>query len=278
MKKRTIAILVALMLLGGCSVQTPAPADVPPAESQDLDAIIQQSVDEALREKMAEYEKEQQKKDQEIADLKKQLEELTVPPEVPPEETPASPASQPEEPPAAPVTQPAETSSQPEIPPQPEPEPAPSPSSASSYDPYDLKNMYPGFVWDGVEEADEVTYTAGCLREEAQEAIRLANLERENHGLPSLPIDDDLMDLAEIRAEETREKYSHTRPDGTNVGVYRCGENIGRQYSAAEQVTSWMNSEGHRTNILLERYNHIGAACYQAENGNCYWVMVFSLD
>ena len=103
MKKKTIAILVALMLLGGCSVQTPAPADVPPAESQDLDAIIQQSVDEALREKMAEYEKEQQKKDQEIADLKKQLEELTVPPEVPPEETPASPASQPEEPPAAPV-------------------------------------------------------------------------------------------------------------------------------------------------------------------------------
>ena len=45
MKKKTIAILVALMLLGGCSVQTPAPADVPPAESQDLDAIIQQSVD-----------------------------------------------------------------------------------------------------------------------------------------------------------------------------------------------------------------------------------------
>lgn len=273
MKKKTIAILVALMLLDGCSVQAPAPADAPPAESQDLEAIIQQSVDEALREKMAEYEEEQQKKDQEIAELKKQLEELATPPEAPPEETPTSPVSQPEETPSQP-----ETPSM-GVPPQPEPEPAPSPSSASFYDPYDLKNMYPGFVWENISgEAEEETYTAGCLREEAEEAIRLANLERENRGLDPLPMDEDLMELAEIRAEETRTLYSHTRPDGTNVGAYRCGENIGRKYSAAEQVTSWMNSEGHRTNILLERYHHIGAACYQAENGNYYWVMVFSLD
>ena len=277
MKKKTIAILVALMLLGGCSVQTPTPADVPPAESQDLEAIIQQSVDEALQEKLKEYEEEQQKKDQEIAELKKQLEELATPPEVPP-----APAE--EETPAAPVSQPEETPSQPEspsmgVPPQPEPEPVSAPSSASSYDPYDLKNMYPGFVWENISgEAEEETYTAGCLREEAEEAIRLANLERENRGLDPLPMDESLMELAEIRAEETRTLYSHIRPDGTNVGDYRCGENIGRKTSPAKQVESWMNSEGHRANILLDRYHHIGAACYQAENGNYYWVMVFSLD
>ncbi len=276
MKKKTIAILVALMLfLGGCATQTPAPADVPPAESQDLEAIIQQAVEVALQEKMAEYEEEQKKKDQEIAELKKQLEELATPPEVPPAsaagETPTAPASQPEETPSQPETPPTG------VPSQPEPEPAP--AKASTYDPYDLKNMYPGFVWENISrEAEEETYTAGCLREEAEEAIRLANLERENRGLDPLPVDENLMELAEIRAEETRSLYSHTRPDGTDVGAYRCGENIGRKYSAAEQVTSWMNSEGHRANILLERYHHIGAACYQAENGNYYWVMVFSLD
>ena len=123
-----------------------------------------------------------------------------------------------------------------------------------------------------------MNYTAGCLLEEAQEAILLANREREDHGLDPLPIDDALMELAEIRAEEIKELYSHTRPDGTTVVEYRCGENLGQQHSAAEQVESWMNSEGHRTNILLERYHHIGAACYQAENGNHYWAIVFSLE
>lgn len=279
MKKKTIAILVALMLLGGCSAQTPTPADVPPAESQDVEAIIQQSVDEALREKMAEYEEEQRKKDQEIAELKKQLEELATPPEVPPasaeEETPVSPTSQPEE-----------TPSQPEIPPQPEPEPAPAPASTSSYDPYDLKNLYAGFVWKNAQPSednsggdDESEESTGFFREDdALEVIRLTNQERENHGLDPLPIDEDLMELARIRAMEIREKYSHTRPDGTSVVDLWCGENCGQSSSAKKQVDAWMNSEGHRTNILLERYHHIGVGCYQTPNGNLYWVQVFSLD
>lgn len=284
MKKKTIAILMALMLLGGCSVQTPTPADVPPAGSQDLEAVIQQSVDEALQEKLKEYEEEQQKKDQEIAELKKQLEELTTPPEVPPE-----PAE--EETPSAPVSQPEETPSQPEtpsmgVPPQPEPEPAPAPSSASSYDPYNLRNLYPGFVWentqpseDGSEGGGEPEESTGSFREDdALEVIRLTNLERENHGLDPLPIDEDLMELARIRAMEIREKYSHTRPDGTSVVDLRCGENCGQNSSAKKQVEAWMNSEGHRTNILLDRYHHIGVGCYQAPNGNLYWVQVFSLD
>ena len=285
MKKKITAILLTLALLAGC--QSQAPASPPAADTLDMEAIIQQSVDEAVREKMEQFEEEQRKKDEEIAWLKDRLEDLTSQPEVPPEEgdreEPPATESQPEtasslaDDPAL-ESQPQEVApSQPELPPQPEPEPA-SPQSTSFYDPFDLKNMYPDYVWEGMEEAEEESYTAGCLPEEAEEAIRLANQERENHGLDPLPTDSDLMELAEIRAEEIRESYSHTRPDGTNVGVYRCGENCGQRSSAPEQVKSWMNSEGHRTNILLERYHHIGAACYQAENGNLYWVQVFSLD
>ena len=81
MKKKTIAILVALMLLGGCSVQTPTPADVPPAESQDLEAIIQQSVDEALQEKLKEYE-EYVKSDDYIRDVAEEKLGLVDPNEI----------------------------------------------------------------------------------------------------------------------------------------------------------------------------------------------------
>lgn len=261
MKKKIAAILLTLALLAGCQSQVPAFSSA--ADTPDMESIIRQSVDEAVREKMQGYEEEQRKKDEEIARLKDQLEELTASSgtsqEIPPEET---------------------VPSQTEVPSQPEPEPASSQSTASptAYDPYDLKNLYPGFVWDGIEEAEEETYTAGCLPEEAQEVIRLTNIERENHGLEPLPVDEGLIELAQIRAEEILEKYSHTRPDGTTVVDLRCGENCGQDSSAKEQVAAWMNSEGHRANILLDRYHHIGAACYRAENGSLYWVQVFSLD
>ena len=225
---------------------------------------------------MQEYEEEQKKKDEEIAQLRDRLEELAGQPEALPEESQAEPPTPESQPPESQQEEPAP--SQAEVPVQPEPEPAQPTASPTTYDPYDLKNMYPGFVWEGIEEAEEETYTAGCLPEEAQEVIRLTNIERENHGLEPLPVDEDLMELAQIRAEEIREKYSHTRPDGTTVVDLRCGENCGQDSSAKQQATAWMDSDGHRANILLDRYHHIGAACYRAENGNLYWVQVFSLD
>ena len=297
MKQKTIAILLTIALLAGCN--TPAPA-APSAAEPEMEAIIQRSVDEAVKEKLEQIEEEQKKKDEEIAKLKEQLEDLTAQSEAPPEENSSAPAesissqaptsSQP----AAPAS-----SSQPEIPPQPEPEPPPQSAPApkktthsSSGGGFDLKNLYPDYVWEGSveepkEEPEDEPYeddldsapSGGYHRlEDALEVIRLTNEEREKNDLPALEVDEDLMELARIRAEETRELYSHTRPDGTTVVDLRCGENIGQRSSAEKQVIAWMNSDGHRTNILLDRYHHIGVGCYQAENGNLYWVQVFSLD
>lgn len=282
MKKFAVFVVTAALLLAGCTTQVPVPVETPPVEIPDIDTIIQQSVDKA----MAQYEEEQRVKDAEIEELKAQLEALTSQKEeASAEPVPEDTVPQPESAPAgetlaadAPASQ-GDTAEAPEsLPPSKAAPPKSNPSSSGSGQGFDLKNLYPDYVWESLEEAEEESYTASQLTEEAEEAIRLANQERENHGLNPLPVDDSLMDLAEIRAEEIREEYSHTRPDGTNVGAYRCGENIGRKTSASAQVNSWMNSEGHRTNILLDRYHHIGAACYQAENGNYYWVMVFSLD
>ena len=54
------------------------------------------------------------------------------------------------------------------------------------------------------------------------------------------------------------------------------GENIGLgQRSAEEIVTAWMNSSGHRANILNGSYHKIGAAAYTAPNGSIYWCEQF---
>lgn len=110
----------------------------------------------------------------------------------------------------------------------------------------------------------------------AMEVIELTNVEREKHGLRPLEVDEDLMELAQVRAEEVSIKYSHERPDGTRVvKTHGCGENVGAKKSAEKQITSWMNSAGHRTNILLERYKSIGVGCYKADDGRTYWVQIF---
>ena len=89
MKKKYIATLVAIMLLSGCG--TPAPAAPSTTDEPDMEAIIQRSVDEAVQEKLKEYEEEQKKKDEEIAKLKEQLEDLTAQQEAPPEENSSTP-------------------------------------------------------------------------------------------------------------------------------------------------------------------------------------------
>ena len=63
MKQKTIAILLTIALLAGCN--TPAPA-APSAAEPDMEAIIQQSVDEAVKERLEQIEEEQRKKDEEI--------------------------------------------------------------------------------------------------------------------------------------------------------------------------------------------------------------------
>ena len=290
MKKKITMILLTIALLAGCEA-APATAQ---ENTQDMEAIIQQSVAEVI----AQYEETQREKDAEIAGLKAQLEELTfqaketsdaaeLPKTVPAEEVPAPASSQPEEPEPQPDTE--------------ESAPIQSSTASSRYDGFDLRNLYPAYIWEGfqpmegdqsgsaswetdgsweqdyVEDNYEEPPFGTLLEEDALKVIRLTNQERENHGLEPLEIDYDLMALAETRAEETSIKYSHERPDGTRVsqmGYY--GENLGAKTSAEKQVASWMSSEGHRANILREQYHRIGVGCYLGGNGKRYWIQVFT--
>lgn len=116
------------------------------------------------------------------------------------------------------------------------------------------------------------------------EVISIVNAERAANGLAPLEKIDALCDCADIRAKELVEKFDHERPDGSscftvmdenNVKYGWAGENIAYGYKTPESVMEgWMNSEGHRANILFENFSGIGVGCYE-DNGKLYWVQMF---
>lgn len=110
----------------------------------------------------------------------------------------------------------------------------------------------------------------------AAEVVELTNAERRAAGLNELQISQDMMDLAQIRAEEIVSEFSHVRPDGVRISSLGYGENISKgRDTPNDVVTAWMNSDGHKANIMLSKYEYIGVGCYN-DNGTYYWVQLFS--
>ena len=124
----------------------------------------------------------------------------------------------------------------------------------------------------------------------AAEVVRLVNVERAKEGLAPLGTYDSLTKAAQIRAPEIVTLFSHDRPDGTSCftamdqtgakkGAYTWGENIAAgNATAAATVEQWMNSPGHRANILNAKFTHIGVG-YQHSAGSTYghyWVQMFT--
>lgn len=114
------------------------------------------------------------------------------------------------------------------------------------------------------------------------EVIRLVNEERAKEGLSALKTNDAIGRAAQVRADELLQLFDHTRPDGRScftalgeAGVrYRtAGENIAMGYPTPEAVVNgWMNSSGHRANILNASFTTIGVG-YNSQR-NC-WVQMF---
>lgn len=119
----------------------------------------------------------------------------------------------------------------------------------------------------------------------ASEVVRLTNSARSQNGYAALVEDGALSDAAAVRAREIARSFSHTRPSGASfssalsesgVSYLRAGENIASgQKSASEVVNAWMNSPGHRANILNSSYSRIGSASVNID-GTLYWVQLFA--
>ena len=124
------------------------------------------------------------------------------------------------------------------------------------------------------------------VSEYAQEVVRLVNIERERAGLAKLTMDATLSAAAQVRAQEIDVSFSHTRPDGTScftvlkefgIGYRACGENIAKgSPSPARVVEGWMNSAGHRVNILNENFTTIGVGVHADAAGTLHWAQLFT--
>lgn len=118
-----------------------------------------------------------------------------------------------------------------------------------------------------------------------REAIELTNKERIADGKAPLKTNANLQKAAMVRAKELATLFSHTRPNGTNSetaiseagAAYGGGENIAAGYmSAASVIDGWMNSDGHRVQLLSSRHSYIGIGLYITEDGRCYWTQEFT--
>ena len=124
----------------------------------------------------------------------------------------------------------------------------------------------------------------GSLSSYESEVVRLVNDARQENGLQPLAASGELSRVARIKSQDMVDQnyFSHTSPTYgtpfqmlTSFGVsYRtAGENIAYgQRTPREVVTAWMNSPGHRANILNASYTQIGVGYVASGN---YWTQLF---
>lgn len=129
--------------------------------------------------------------------------------------------------------------------------------------------------------------TTSDLRDLETEVIRLVNNERANAGRSPLTENEQLSRVARLKSEDfiKNNYFSHNSPTyGSPFDMMRqfgisfiaAAENIASgQRSASEVMNTWMNSSGHRTNILNATYNQIGVGVARDNNGKLYWTQMF---
>ncbi|EFL28879.1 allergen V5/Tpx-1 related protein [Streptomyces himastatinicus ATCC 53653] len=130
-------------------------------------------------------------------------------------------------------------------------------------------------------------FTPDGLRRFASEVITLTNAERAAARLAPLAPDPRLTAAAQAHSDDmvARDFYDHTSPEGrqpwdraaTAGATHRgIGENIAcGQRGPAEVVRGWMNSPGHRANILKPAFTHIGVGYATGSRAGTYWTQVF---
>ena len=126
---------------------------------------------------------------------------------------------------------------------------------------------------------DNLIYLMGTAEyDKAYEVLSMINNERSKRGISTLSMDQTLMDAAMTRAAETVLYFEHARPNGGSwdtVTPKVKGENLGKGTGSSSRIMKlWMESDGHRENILRSRFNGVGVACFEYE-GTSYWVQLF---
>lgn len=140
---------------------------------------------------------------------------------------------------------------------------------------YDL--IYPGQIIN-------IPTTDSTVTSYEQEVIRLVNEIRAENGLKALTYDWELSRVARYKSQDMKDNnyFSHTSPvygspfqmiKNFGISFRSAGENIAKGYRTPQAVVNgWMNSSGHRANILNASYTHIGVGYVPSGN---YWTQMF---
>ncbi|NLK85898.1 MAG: SafA/ExsA family spore coat assembly protein [Clostridiaceae bacterium] len=144
-----------------------------------------------------------------------------------------------------------------------------------------IKN--PNLIYPG----QKLTIPTVTTSSQESEVARLVNAERAKAGLPALKLNWQLSRVARYKSADMANKgyFSHNSP--TYGTPFKMMENFGLRFSAAgeniaygqrtpaEVMRDWMNSPGHRNNIMSRSFTEIGVGLAKNKNGVCYWTQQF---
>ena len=192
---------------------------------------------------------------------------------------PSKPESTPNNPSTTPQQKPESTPSTPSTTPQQNPESTPSTPSTTPQQKPESTPSKPSTTPEQKPSTDFSSYQ--------QQVLDLVNAERTKRGISALTLDSNLSSVATKKSQDMVNKnyFDHTSPTYGSpfdmmkqfgISYRTAGENIAKgQKTPQEVVTAWMNSEGHRKNILNPNFTNLGVGIAKDSKGTTYWTQMF---
>lgn len=124
------------------------------------------------------------------------------------------------------------------------------------------------------------------MNSDEKEVFDLINKQRINNGLAALKNDSEVQRVARIKAQDmvNNNYFSHTSPTygspfdmlkSFKISYKTAGENIAGNSSNSSAVTAWMNSSGHKANILNSNFNYTGIGVVSSPKYGKMYVQLF---
>ena len=201
-------------------------------------------------------------------------------PQQKPESTPSTPSTTPQQ-------KPESTTSTPSTTPQQKPESTPSTPSTTPQQKPESTPSTPSTTPQQKPESTPEQKPSTDFSSYQQQVLDLVNAERTKRGISALTLDSNLSSVATKKSQDMVNKnyFDHTSPTYGSpfdmmkqfgISYRTAGENIAKgQKTPQEVVTAWMNSEGHRKNILNPNFTNLGVGIAKDSKGTTYWTQMF---
>ena len=152
-----------------------------------------------------------------------------------------------------------------------------------------VKPIYPGTSNSGGSQSTNQSSggnSTADLSNDEKEVFNLINTQRTNNGLPALKVSSEVQKVARIKAQDMIDNnyFSHTSPTygspfdmlkSFKVSYNSAGENIAGNSSNSGAVNAWMNSAGHKANILNSSFNYTGIGVVSSPKYGKIFVQMF---